>query len=104
MYRYWLSYDVGFSNSYDPIYEWLDAAGAKECGDSIGTFKSEKPPEVVTKELTRLDLGKRARLYLLYVNEETHKYLGKFIVGKRRKSPPWTGAASAPDEAEGSAK
>jgi len=83
--RYWLSFDLGFRGNYDALYEWLDNMEARECGDGIATFNTEKTREEITKELSKLKLGDKARIYII-----SQKHGGKFILG-RRKQPPWTG-------------
>jgi hypothetical protein len=93
--RYWLSFDLGLRGNYEGLYEWLDRLGAKECGDSVATFRSDKTREQLTAELTSL-LGseKKTRLYLISLARG-----GKFVLGKR-KAPPWAGYSPDPVEAE----
>jgi len=84
--RFWLSYDLGLRGDYQGLYEWLDEKGAKECGDSIATFQSDRTQDELAEELKGvLDDISRARIYL--ISRDTG---GKFLFGKR-KSAPWAG-------------
>ncbi len=86
--RYWLIYDLGLQGHYDQLYAWLDQHKAKECGDSVATFVSNKSRDAIVKELaTILDQEKNPRIYII-----TRKRGGKFVFGKR-KFAPWTGYA-----------
>lgn len=84
--RYWLSYDLGLRGKYEELYAWLDGQKAKECGDNVATFVSDKTREQITRELKRI-VGPAARVYLITMKEG-----GKFIIGKRRAAP-WAGYA-----------
>ncbi len=93
--RYWISYDLGLRGNYDQLYAWLDKNNARECGDSVATFLSDKTREQLTKELSRVvDLDKSPRIYMI-----TMKQGGKFIFG-RRKPALWTGYAQVLDSGE----
>ena len=89
--RFWLSYDFGIQGEYGPLYSWLDEADAKDCGDSVATFKLEGTREEVSKTITKVT-GMAGRLYLIGKNKDG-KVIGGFISG-RRKAPPWTGLSS----------
>ena len=103
--RYWISFDLGLNGDYEPLYAWLDiqdyqergdGQGAKECGDNLATFVSDKSREQIERELSTL-LGKRARkIPAAQVNPRIYiistKDGGKFILGKR-KFAPWKGYA-----------
>jgi hypothetical protein len=84
--RIWLSYDLGLRGDYQALYEWLDAKGAKECGDSVATFTTDRSREELHVELTDI-FGKasKARIYIV-----TRDKGGKFLFGTR-KAAPWTG-------------
>ncbi len=84
--RVWLSYDLGLRGNYDALYEWLDSKDARECGDSIATFKTDRTKEELKQELTGL-LGddKKVRVYLV-----TREAGGGFLLGHRRAAP-WAG-------------
>jgi hypothetical protein len=84
--RYWISHDLGIRGNYDELYAWLDGLGAKECGESVGTFVSDVSREQLTRELKKL-VGPSGRVYMI-----TTKAGGKFIIGKRRAAP-WAGYA-----------
>lgn len=90
MARYWLSYDLGLRGNYDQIYEWLDRHKARECGDSLATFVSNKTFEQIERELKKL-VDKSARIYLIG-KPKTKSFVGRFILGKRKRSP-WEGYA-----------
>jgi hypothetical protein len=84
--RYWLSFDLGLTGEYTELYAWLDYHQAKECGDGVATFRSDKSREKIKKEIGRLLNPKRnPRIYLISMHQG-----GKFIFG-RRKVAPWTG-------------
>jgi hypothetical protein len=89
--RFWLSYDLGLSGDYDPLYAWLDEMRAAECGDGVATFVNPKSREQLSKPLKKF-ARKGARLYLIGPNEEG-KLVGGFIAGRRRVPAPWTGSA-----------
>lgn len=93
--RYWLSFDLGLHGNYEDLYEWLDQGGAKECGDSVATFLSDKTREEIAQELSQI-LGpdKKARVYLINLKQG-----GKFMIG-RRKAAPWAGHSPQAVEAE----
>ena len=101
--RYWVSFDLGLRGNYEELYAWLDSQGAKECGDGVASFVSNKSREQIISELKKLEQppikslpGSRttARIYLITMKEG-----GKFIVGKRRAAP-WTGYAPTEQESE----
>ncbi|MCD4783357.1 MAG: hypothetical protein K8T10_05920 [Candidatus Eremiobacteraeota bacterium] len=90
--RYWLDYDLGFKGNYDGLYKWLDNLGAKECGDSCATFKSDQNKDQIKNELSDI-LDSDARIYLINTRPlENMKRGGRFILGKRTV-PPWSGYA-----------
>lgn len=93
MQRYWLSFDLGLRGRYEELYEWLDSMGAKECGDSVATFRSDKTREQIAQELSHL-LDKNSRIYIISLDHG-----GKFILGKR-KVAPWAGYAERVVESE----
>jgi hypothetical protein len=51
--RFWLSYDLGIEGDYAPLYRWLDNVSAKDCGDSLATFLSDKTREQIGTELIK---------------------------------------------------
>src|SRR6266545_7942924 len=86
--RYWLSFDLGLRGEYDKLFGWLDRQQAKECGDNVATFRSEKTRSDIAKEvLALLDREKHPRIYLV-----DRKRGGKWICGSRQVAP-WTGYA-----------
>jgi hypothetical protein len=91
--RFWLSYDLGLASDYGPLYTWLDKIQARECGDSVATFTSNKTREELKKEL--IDVVRSTvpsgRLYLIGKNS-AGKIVGGFILGGRKR-PSWSGFA-----------
>ncbi|MFM7549419.1 MAG: hypothetical protein ACKO8I_11245 [Cyanobacteriota bacterium] len=52
-----MSYDLGRQGDYASLYQWLDAHGAKECGDSMALVNvdySESLKDQLKDELARL--------------------------------------------------
>jgi len=87
--RYWLAFDLGLRGDYTALYEWLDRHDAKECGESVATILSDQARDRIANELSILLANQpNARVYII-----DSKPAGRFIVGKRRKSPPWIGYA-----------
>lgn len=85
--RYWLTVDIGFLSDHERLYEWLDRHEAKECGENVATFVSEKTRDEIVKELLAL-VDKECRLYLI---DKTAG--GRFILGKRKRRAAWDGYA-----------
>jgi hypothetical protein len=92
----WLSFDLGISGDYEGIYAWLDAKGAKECGDSVACFSYDHPGDDLFEDM-KDDLSgsvelnaKKDRIYVIRLLEGKMK--GRFIFGRRRDAP-WSGAA-----------
>ena len=86
--RYWLSFDLGLQGRYDELYAWLDRHGAKECGDAVATFRSDKSRDAIKAELEQvLNVERSPRIYIISMPEG-----GRFIIG-RRKVAAWTGYA-----------
>ena len=89
----WLSFDLGVRGDFEGMYEFLDARGAKECGDSVGAFWFEYKKDIASeleKVLrTAVTFDKRSRVYIVCPSGKG-KTGGRFIIGKR-KSPPWAG-------------
>ncbi len=94
--RIWLSYDLGLRGDYESLYTWLDNHGAKECGDNIAVLTYEFKANLVNelkKDLSRaIELHRtKDRIYLVYPGEDG-KYKGRFLFGKRKRTP-WQGYA-----------
>jgi hypothetical protein len=87
MARYWLSFDLGFLSESDKLFEWLDSHDAKECGDGVATFQSDRSKSQISKDISRL-VDDETRLYLIDMKSD-----GRFISGKRKKKAPWDGYA-----------
>jgi hypothetical protein len=45
----WISYDLGVRGDYESIYSWLDAHGAKECGDSLAVLTYRHDGQLIDK-------------------------------------------------------
>lgn len=93
----WISYDLGVRGDYEGLYSWLDAHGAKECGDSVAVLNYEYTstlPEKLKAELKKaFAVDKRTRIYVIYREQATNKNKGSFLFGGRRAAA-WTGYAS----------
>jgi hypothetical protein len=98
----WLSFDLGIRGDYEGIFAFLDAHGAKECGDSLGAFTYEFKNDLVadlTKDLKKtITFDKRSRVYVIYAGDDG-KIKGRFLLGRRR-SPPWAGRAPSQEVEE----
>ena len=93
----WISYDLGVRGDYEGLYSWLDAHGAKECGDSVAVLTYEYTgslPEKLKATLKKaIEVDKRTRIYVIYREQATNKNKGSFLFGGRRAAA-WTGYAS----------
>jgi hypothetical protein len=100
-YEILVTYDLGLRGNYEDLYRWLDELGAKECGDNCATFLSDKTREQIRAELSKF-LGKKDRIYLINrINKGGKTFTnGKFIIGKRMKTPPWAGYSRVETEAD----
>lgn len=87
----WLSYDLGLQGDYEGLYKWLGEWGAEECGDSVAYFKypykNDLAGEMAKDLKAEVRLSSRARLYLIYKDDDA-QLRGRFLVGARRR-PPW---------------
>ena len=90
--RYWLSFDLGLRGNYEELYEWLDNVEAVECGEGTASFVTSKTRDLIIKELKKI-LDKNARVYI--ISKYKSKYVGKFVLGKRKKTP-WAGYGGLP--------
>jgi hypothetical protein len=88
----WVSFDLGVSGDYENMYAWLDDHQAKECGDSVASFRfscdGDLPESLKTEIENAVSLNKRSRVYVVY--RDGGKLKGRYIIG-RRKSAPWDG-------------
>lgn len=92
----WLAFDLSI-RADTGLYAWLDAHGAKECGESVAFLKysHDKPmPEALDdlRDELRQVLGDtpRTRIYVVYTDPNKGHAAGRFIIGGR-KAPPWAG-------------
>ncbi|MFN9629903.1 MAG: hypothetical protein ACK59A_06685 [Cyanobacteriota bacterium] len=96
-----MSYDLGLQGDYASLYQWLDAHGAKECGDSMAVVNvdyADSLKDDLKEELARsVEIDKKTRIYIVYRDETTGKNKGVFLFGGRRE-PPWTGYSSSEAE------
>jgi hypothetical protein len=94
----WISYDLGVRGDYENLYAWLDAHGAKECGDSLAVltfeYKGSLADELKSELKKAFAVDKRTRVYVVYRERTTNRNKGIFLFGGRR-SPAWTGYSSA---------
>ena len=99
--RIWLSFDLGVRGDYSSLYTWLDDNGAEECGSSVATLRFTYDGDLVEALRSEIEnaisLSKQSRIYLVY--KENGKSKGKYIVGRRKRSP-WDGYGSASDPAD----
>lgn len=90
----WLSFDLGIKGDYEGLYAWLDSQNAKECGDNLACFHYQSTSDLLSELKTHLSsavqIDKRSRIYVIYLDPQTEKQKGVFLFGKR-KSPPWAG-------------
>lgn len=97
----WISYDLGIRGDYEGLYTWLDEYDAKECGDNLARLVYEFTGnflESLQKEIQdSVQVSKKTRIYVIWLDSETQKTKGRFIFGKR-KSPVWSGYATDKDE------
>lgn len=96
--RFWLSFDLGLRGNYEELYQWLDAAGSQECGNDVATFVMNKTREQITAELSKI-LGTNPRIYLIGRGKKG-RVAGRFVLGRRKKRPPWSGYAAAETDEE----
>ena len=109
----WINYDFGLKGDYESLFAWLDKLNAKECGNNcalvvVDNFDSSKNVHEFIfeqlKENVNLD-EKRDRIYINWLENSandshvTPKIKGKFIFGKRKRSP-WEGYAVGMEEVE----
>lgn len=81
--RYWISFDLGLQGDYQPLYARLDKQdyekpgdhqGAKECGDNVATFVSDKSREQIEQELNaRLSGQSNPRICI--ITRALHRHL-----------------------------
>lgn len=95
-FRQWLSFDLGLRGNYEDLYEWLDNMEARECGEGVATFVTEKTHEQIKVELSRF-LDEKARVYI--IGRHDTRFGGRFILG-RRKRAPWAGYGGPTIEVE----
>jgi len=93
--RYWISFDLGLRGNYEPLYTWLDNHEAEECGENVATFCSDQSRDRIAAELSALLDDQPARVYIIRKDIG-----GRFILGRRRKSPPWKGYAEVESAVE----
>jgi hypothetical protein len=99
----WISYDLGVRGDYDGLYAWLDRHNAKECGDSLAfisyEYKGSLPNSLKADLKTAFKIDGRTRIYVIYEDDQSGKFKGKFIFG-HRKQAPWAGYAPGTAEIE----
>lgn len=82
----WLSYDLGLQGEYASLYQWLDAHGAKECGDSTALVNVEYSKSLKDELARSIDSNKKTRIYIVYCDQDTGKIKGSsyLAAGERR--------------------
>jgi hypothetical protein len=90
----WISYDLGLKGDYAGLYTLLDSLEARECGNSLAFYQKEYRgdlKEAVKAEIEQnVKLSKSDRIYITYLDDETGKIKGSFIIGGRKRAP-WEG-------------
>lgn len=114
-----LSYDLGFQGNYPELYKWLDAHKAQECGDSYCRFMyefksigadvtSEEESMAMVREIrtdltTSVHFTNTDRVYMTsdFFVKGKKQMAGIFLVGKRKQTNPWDGAAGGAEYQQG---
>ncbi|RUM43108.1 MAG: hypothetical protein DSY35_04200 [Desulfurobacterium sp.] len=105
----WLAYDLDIINGdFEGFYTLLDKLDAKECGECLAFFQlevnNEEDIEKTVKELilSNVKVTENDRFYIIFSRFEDgiKKIKGKFLFGKRKKTPPWKGYAKVEVESE----
>jgi len=98
----WLSYDLDMmTGDFKGLYRMLDSLDAKECGECLAFFYIEVTNESEVEEKVKslieqyVEVTENDRFYVIFSRIESgvKKVKGKFIYGKRKKTPPWKGYA-----------
>jgi hypothetical protein len=101
----WLSFDLGVRGDYEGMYAWLDSRHAKECVQNVAllVYKYKHAGALVASLQADLkksvEIGKRARVYVIYRDSETTRMKGFFLFGGRR-TPVWAGYSGEGEEQE----
>lgn len=102
---FWLSYDLGLDGDYEGLYTWLDKHNARECGKCLAVINdygySGDFISFLKEDLSlNIKIDEKTRIYIIYRDNLTKKIKGKFIFGKRVRSP-WRGYYIKEVEEEG---
>jgi hypothetical protein len=98
----WLAYDLDIINGdFEGLYTLLDKLNAKECGECLAFFQIEVSDEGKIEEtiekllLDHVKITENDRIYIIFSRYENgvKKIKGKFLFGKRKRTPPWKGYA-----------
>ncbi len=99
----YLSFDFGLRGDFRGLFAWLDQQKAKECGNSLAvlnySFSGDLLTDLQADLSSAVQLEKSDRLYVIWKDEETGNFRGKFLHGNRKASP-WEGYAAAAVQAE----
>jgi len=91
----WLSFDLGLQGDYEGLYAWLDSHRAKECGINVAflryKFNKNIRSELITDISNAFQQNPRTRVYAIF--DAGTGTAGRFIIGGRKGSPPWSGYA-----------
>lgn len=97
-FRCWVSFDLGLRGEYDTVYQWLDELNAKECGDSVATFVTDKTVDEISDEVSHMVGDEKVRIYVIG-RKADDSLTGRFAVG-HRKQAPWSGYAHREGEVD----
>ena len=91
----WMSYDLGFNGDYENLYAWLDNQDALECGDSVAFLsidveENENVFEAI-KESLKADVKFDTKSRIYVIARHDGRMRARFVIGNRKKSPPWSG-------------
>jgi len=91
-----ISFDLGLRGDYTGLYSWLDQHEAKECGNGLAAVKFAFEGDILSTLEQDLQnavrFEKTDRLYIIWKDDQTGKFRGKFLLGNR-KAAPWEGYA-----------
>jgi len=91
-----ISFDLGLRGDYTGLYSWLDKHEAKECGNGLAAvkfaFDGDLLPSIEQNLKDSVRFEKTDRLYIIWKDNQSGKFRGKFILGSR-KPAPWEGYA-----------
>jgi hypothetical protein len=100
----WITFDLGARGDYKGLYSWLDAHGARECGERVAILTypcAGSLPDKLKEDLKKsISIDGHTSIYVIYPDPATAENRGTFIFGERRV-PVWTGYSASQPEAGG---